>query len=135
MLSASFTFLVAFLHFFKNICDWIRSTILGGLDGLSTSFAIIAAAAGWCYLLRNKCFIIITGFNPPLCLLLYLGGNLSWAVVLILGFAGIFANALAMGIGEYFSSRAHREFVLGEKRRATWEFKHFKSKEISKVGW
>lgn len=41
------------------------------------------------------------------CLLswLYPGGRLPVAVVLVLGFSNIFADALSMGVGEYLSSK------------------------------
>ena len=50
-----------------------------------------------------------------------------------MGFSSIAANALSMGVGEYLSSKAHREFIQVEKRRETWEFKHFKDVEIREV--
>ena len=38
-----------------------------------------------------------------------------------------------MGIGEFLSSRAHKEFIYAEKRRALWEFKHFRGTEVDLV--
>lgn len=85
---------------------FIRSAIFGGIDGLNTSIVIISAAAG---------------------------ANLSWKIVVIVGFSVIVASALAMGVGEYFSSRSHLEFIMAEKRRATWEFNQYKSNEIKEM--
>lgn len=73
--------------------DYVKSMIFGGLDGILTSFAIVAGAAG---------------------------GRLPVQVVLVLGFSNIFADAFSMGMGEYLSSKAHNEFVLKEKERETW---------------
>ena len=73
--------------------DYVKSMIFGGLDGILTSFAIVAGAAG---------------------------GGLPVEVVLVLGFSNIFADAFSMGMGEYLSSKAHNEFVLKEKERETW---------------
>lgn len=73
--------------------DYVKSMIFGGLDGILTSFAIVAGAAG---------------------------GRLPVEVVLVLGFSNIFADAFSMGMGEYLSSKAHNEFVLKEKERETW---------------
>ena len=83
-----------------------RSTIFGGLDGLNVSFLLLSAAAG---------------------------GELGWPLIVLIGFANILANSLIMGVGEFLSSKAHREFVLAEKRRSLWEFKHYRSNEIDQV--
>ena len=50
-----------------------------------------------------------------------------------MGFSTIAASTIALGAGEYLSSKAHREFVLAEKRRELWEFKHFKDTETKEV--
>lgn len=52
------------------------------------------------------------------------------AVVLVLGFSNIFADALSMGVGEYLSSKAHNEYVMAEKRREEWELKNHREGEI-----
>jgi DNA damage-binding protein 1 len=80
--------------------------IFGGLDGILTSFAIVAGAAG---------------------------GNLSTNVVLILGFSNIFADALAMGVGEFLSSKAENEWILSERKREEWEFENFPDGEIKEM--
>lgn len=38
-----------------------------------------------------------------------------------------------MGAGEYLSSKAHRDFVLTEKRREKWEYKNYKEGEIKEM--
>lgn len=53
---------------------YLKPIIFGGLDGILTSFAIVAGSAG---------------------------GNLPPQVVLILGFSNIFADALSMGVGTW----------------------------------
>ncbi len=58
---------------------------------------------------------------------------MSWKVVLILGFSNIIADALAMGVGEYLSSKAHKDFVVAEKRREQWEFRNNKEGEINEM--
>ena len=76
----------------------LKPMIFGGLDGILTSFAIVAGAAG---------------------------GNLSSGVVLILGFSNILADALAMGVGEFLSSKAENEWILSERRREEWELENY----------
>lgn len=43
------------------------------------------------------------------------------------------ANAVSLGTGEYLSSLAQREFMQVERRRETWQLKHFKDAEIKEV--
>lgn len=52
---------------------------------------------------------------------------------MLLGLSNVVANALAMGISEFLSSKAHMEFVMAEKRRALWEFKHYRQNEVDQV--
>ena len=84
----------------------IKPIIFGGLDGILTSFAIVAGAAG---------------------------GNLSPEVVLILGFSNIFADALSMGVGEFLSSKANNEWILSERRREEWELENYPEGEIKEM--
>ena len=71
--------------------EFIKSIVFGGLDGVITTFSTIAAVAG---------------------------GSLNTNTVLVLGFANLIADAIAMGAGDYLSSLAEYYFLLGEERRA-----------------
>jgi len=71
--------------------DFIKSLIFGGLDGVITTFSTIASVAG---------------------------GALSIETVLVLGFANLIADAIAMGAGDYISSLAEFRFLEGEESRA-----------------
>jgi len=84
----------------------LKPVIFGGLDGILTSFAIVAGAAG---------------------------GNLSPGVVLVLGFSNIFADALSMGVGEFLSSKANNEWILNERRREEWEMENYREGEIQEM--
>eukprot|EP00814_Leptocylindrus_danicus_P005135 CAMPEP_0116019472 /NCGR_PEP_ID=MMETSP0321-20121206/9259_1 /TAXON_ID=163516 /ORGANISM="Leptocylindrus danicus var. danicus, Strain B650" /LENGTH=276 /DNA_ID=CAMNT_0003490053 /DNA_START=39 /DNA_END=866 /DNA_ORIENTATION=+ len=86
--------------------DNLKAIIFGGLDGILTSFAIVAGAAG---------------------------GNLTSQVVLILGFSNIFADALSMGVGEFLSSKAHNEWVLSERKREAWEMENYPEGEVEEM--
>jgi hypothetical protein len=83
-----------------------RSFVFGGFDGAVASLAILSGAAG---------------------------GDLSWHSVLILGLSSIVANSISLGISEFLSSKAHREFLKAEKRRELWEFKNYRDVEILQV--
>ena len=84
----------------------LKPIIFGGLDGILTSFAIVAGATG---------------------------GTLSPSVVLILGFSNIFADALSMGVGEFLSSKAENEWILSERRREQWEVENYPEGEIREM--
>jgi DNA damage-binding protein 1 len=88
------------------INDLGKAVVFGGLDGLFTTFAILSASSG---------------------------GKVSWNIVLVIGLSCILANALTMGVAEYLSSKAHREYVQLERRRGLWEFRHYKDAEIKQV--
>lgn len=53
--------------------------------------------------------------------------------VLIVGLAAVIANSISVGISEFLSSKAHKEFIQAEKRRELWEFKNYKDNEILEV--
>ncbi len=85
---------------------FLKPLIFGGLDGILTSFAIVAGAAG---------------------------GSMPVPVVLVLGFSNIFADALAMGVGEFLSSKAENEWILSERRRENWEMENYPEGEIREM--
>jgi len=84
----------------------LQPVIFGGLDGILTSFAIVAGAAG---------------------------GGLSISAVLVLGFSNIFADALSMGVGEFLSSKANNEWILSERKREEWEMENYREGEIQEM--
>jgi VIT1/CCC1 family predicted Fe2+/Mn2+ transporter len=61
------------------------------------------------------------------------GGGISWQGILIMGFANVVANGFSIGAGEYLSSKAHRDFVVTEKRREQWEYRNSKEGEIKQL--
>ena len=76
---------------------YLKSIVYGGLDGIITTFAVVAGVAG---------------------------ASLDAGVVLILGFANLIADGLAMAFGEYLSGKAEREYHQAERERETWEFEN-----------
>lgn len=53
------------------------------------------------------------------------GADLDSRVVLILGFANLFADGLSMGLGDFLSERAEIEYVKSEMKREEWEVENF----------
>ena len=94
------------IHPIYTKLGFLKPLIFGGLDGILTSFAIVAGAAG---------------------------GNMAIPVVLVLGFSNIFADALAMGVGEFLSSKAENEWILSERRRENWEMENYPEGEIREM--
>jgi VIT1/CCC1 family predicted Fe2+/Mn2+ transporter len=77
---------------------FIKSVVYGGLDGIITTFAVVAGVAG---------------------------ASLSAGVVLIMGFANLIADGISMSIGDYLSSKSEREYEAAERRREAWEVEHY----------
>jgi DNA damage-binding protein 1 len=90
----------------NNIVDYTKSIVFGGTDGILTSISVIAAAAG---------------------------ANLSSQNLIVMGVSVVAAGAFSMGIGEFASSKAHKEFVQSEKRSAQWEFKHDRTGRVKEM--
>lgn len=78
--------------------QYIKSAVYGGLDGIVTTFAVVAGVAG---------------------------ASLGAGVVLILGFANLIADGLSMAIGDYISTKSEQEHQQSERRREEWEVEHF----------
>jgi VIT1/CCC1 family predicted Fe2+/Mn2+ transporter len=88
---------------------YIKSVVYGGMDGIVTTFAVVA------------------GVN---------GASLSAGVVLILGFANLLADGLSMSIGDYLSTKSEQEYRRAERAREAWEVEHYpegEKKELREV--
>ena len=68
----------------------IKSIVYGGLDGIITTFAVVAGSTG---------------------------AALSSKVLLILGFANLIADGISMSVGDYLSSKAENEYYAAERKR------------------
>jgi VIT1/CCC1 family predicted Fe2+/Mn2+ transporter len=86
--------------------EYVKSIIFGGLDGIITTFAIVAAAAG---------------------------AGQDWKVVLVFGFANAVADAFSMGFGEFISGKAELDHAHFERAREEWEVEHNIQGEISEM--
>ncbi len=86
--------------------QYIKSAVYGGLDGIITTFAVVAGVAG---------------------------ADLSSGIVLILGFANLIADGLSMAIGDYLSTKSEQEYHRAERRREEWEVEHYPEGEIREM--
>jgi VIT1/CCC1 family predicted Fe2+/Mn2+ transporter len=87
------------------IGEYIRSIVFGGLDGIITTFAIVAASTG---------------------------SGLTYFALLIVGFANLIGDAFSMGLGDFFSSRSEIEQSNKMRKKYLWEFENNpqKSKDL-----
>lgn len=82
---------------------YLGEFVYGGIDGCVTTFAVVAGAAG---------------------------AGLGSDVILILGFANLFADGFAMSVGSYLSSKAEKENYEKHKRRQHLKIEQTREKEI-----
>ena len=82
---------------------YIKSFVYGGLDGVITTFAVVAGVAG---------------------------ASLSPSVVLILGFANLAADGISMAVGDYLSTKAEKEYGKNERKKEAREM--IKSPKLEK---
>ena len=85
---------------------YIGDVIFAANDGIVTTFAVVAGAAG---------------------------GGLSIKVILILGFANLLADGLAMGLGNFLGSRSERDYARHQRKIEAWEIEKFRPVEIAEV--
>ncbi|HYG16119.1 MAG TPA: VIT1/CCC1 transporter family protein [Bacteroidia bacterium] len=91
---------------FARYQEYLGEFVYGGIDGCVTTFAVVAGAAG---------------------------ANLGSDVILILGFANLFADGFAMSVGSYLSAKAQRENYEKHKRREYWEIENYRDREIEEI--
>jgi VIT1/CCC1 family predicted Fe2+/Mn2+ transporter len=80
--------------------------VYGAFDGSVTTFAIVTGA---------------------------IGASLSPMVVVILGFANLFADGFAMAVGNYQATRARIEYIQKERKREEWEIDHMAETEKDEI--
>lgn len=71
----------------KKIENNLREFVYGGMDGAVTTFAVVTGAAG---------------------------ANLGTDVILILGFANVFADGFSMAVGSYLSEKSDQDLLISK---------------------
>ncbi len=84
----------------------IEDFVYGATDGAVTTFAIVAGVVG---------------------------ASLSPSIVIILGFANLFADGFAMAVGNYLSTRSRIEYVERERNRQNKEVQDLPEFKISEI--
>jgi VIT1/CCC1 family predicted Fe2+/Mn2+ transporter len=84
----------------ETFSDYFKEVIYGGIDGIVTTFAVVAGFAG-AALTSNE----VT--------------QLSFAVVLLFGLANLFADAASMGLGNFLSVRSEKDLYNAVREKET----------------
>ena len=93
----------SFINKFQN---YLGEFVYGGVDGSVTTFAVIAGSAG---------------------------GGLDSSIVIILGFANLFADGFAMSIGSYLSTKSEKENYQKHKLIEYWEVENLPETERQEI--
>ncbi len=93
----------------KQKYNWLPDFVYGGIDGTVTTFAVVAGVVG---------------------------GNLSTPVILILGFANLFADGFSMAVSKYSSDHSELEriqHITAMERRSIRENPEEEKQEIREI--
>jgi len=80
--------------------------IYGSFDGVVTTFAIVSGA---------------------------FGASLSPSIILVLGFANLFADGFSMAIGNHQATKARMNFIKKEREREEWEIDNTEESERKEI--
>lgn len=80
--------------------------VFGGLDGIITTFAVVAAVSG---------------------------ADMSGDVVILMGIANLVSDGISMGLGDYFSEKSEKDYIKNEWKRETWELKNYPEGEKAEM--
>lgn len=85
---------------------YIGDLIYGANDGIITTFAVVAGAVG-------------ASFSP--------------VVIIILGFANIFADGVSMGASNYLSLRSEQDYARAQRKKEEWEVDNLRAIEVDEI--
>lgn len=92
--------------FVDKFQEYLGEFVYGGIDGSITTFAVVAGAVG---------------------------AGLDSSVIIILGFANLFADGFAMSIGAYLAAKSEKENFEKHQKIEYWEVDNIPEKEIEEV--
>ncbi|MBK8486865.1 MAG: VIT1/CCC1 transporter family protein [Chitinophagales bacterium] len=90
----------------KNLNKYLPEFVYGGIDGSITTFAVVAGAAG---------------------------AGLSGNIVIILGFANLFADGFSMSVGAFLSAKSSKELYHKHERNEYWEIENIPHTEVEEI--
>jgi VIT1/CCC1 family predicted Fe2+/Mn2+ transporter len=92
--------------FVQKFQEYLAEFVYGGIDGSVTTFAVVAGSVG---------------------------AGLDSTVIIILGFANLFADGFAMSIGAYLSSKTDVDNYEKHKAIEYWEVENVPEKEKDEI--
>jgi VIT1/CCC1 family predicted Fe2+/Mn2+ transporter len=92
--------------FIEKFQDYLGEFVYGGIDGSITTFAVVAGAVG---------------------------AGLDSSIIIILGFANLFADGFAMSIGAYLAAKSEKENYEKHKKIEYWEVENLPEKEKEEI--
>jgi len=90
----------------KNIEEYLGEFVYGGIDGCVTTFAVVSGAVG---------------------------AELDSSVIIILGFANLFADGFAMSVGAYLSTKTEQDNYEKHKAVEYWEVDNIPEAEEEEI--
>lgn len=90
----------------SKIQTYLSEFVYGGIDGSITTFAVVAGSTG---------------------------ANLDPSVIIILGFANLFADGFSMSVGSYLSSKSAIDQYDKERRTEVWEVENMPGVEREEI--
>jgi len=101
-------------HKHSAFADYFKEIIYGGIDGIVTTFAVVAGFAGAA--LSND-----------------LTAQLSFTIVLLFGLANLFADAASMGLGNFLSVRSAKDLYNSKRNTEEQLLQTQPDKEIAET--
>ena len=92
--------------FLRRFQDYLSEFVYGSIDGAITTFAVVAGGVG---------------------------ANLDSSVILIMGFANLFADGFSMSIGAYLAAKSEQENYNKHKKIEYWEIENLPEVEKEEV--
>ncbi|WP_407371351.1 VIT1/CCC1 transporter family protein [Carnobacterium sp.] len=90
----------------NNNGKYIKSIVYGGLDGIVTTFAVVAGSVG---------------------------GELALKVILILGFSNLLADGFSMAVGDYLSTKSQNEYEKMIRQNEQLEIATHHEQEVKRM--
>lgn len=85
---------------------YVGDLVYGANDGIVTTFAVIIGAAG---------------------------ASLSPIVVIILGFANIFADGISMGASNFLGRKSEKDYAQTQREKEAWEIENLRELEVEEI--